>query len=439
MRRKIYDELVKWKNSLKKKPLMLIGVRQCGKTYIIKEFCQNNYQNVIYVNLFSQDRIIDLYKSDFTSDEKFFQLKVLLDSELEDDDTIVFIDEIQESEELIAELKYFNEEHPKMHIICAGSLLGLKLKRLKKSFPVGKVAMLNMYPMDFEEFLWAMGEEQLIELLKQYYAKNKAVSNGVHEKALNLYRIYLITGGMPESIQNMLDVGVDYIKYNTNIIPSIVEGYFSDMRKYVKNGSESLKVARIYDSLPNQLSNLSNKFQYSKIASNARSRDYESALEWLLASNLVLQAKAIKTPMIPLEGFVDSDTFKLYLSDIGILNYKLNIALSDILTDNISLYKGVIAENYVANQLVCKNYNLYYWRNNDYEVDFLLYTKDGIIPMEVKANNNSTSKSLNKYMELYQPKYAIRISTTNFGYDPKTKIRTIPIYAIFCIDDYVGR
>ena len=439
MRRKIYDELVKWKNSLKKKPLMLMGVRQCGKTYIIKEFCQNNYQNVIYVNLFSQDRIIDLYKSDFTSDEKFFQLKVLLDSELEDDDTIVFIDEIQESEELIAELKYFNEEHPKMHIICAGSLLGLKLKRLKKSFPVGKVAMLNMYPMDFEEFLWAMGEEQLIELLKQYYAKNKAVSNGVHEKALNLYRIYLITGGMPESIQNMLDVGVDYIKYNTNIIPSIVEGYFSDMRKYVKNGSESLKVVRIYDSLPNQLSNLSNKFQYSKIASNARSRDYESALEWLLASNLVLQAKAIKTPMIPLEGFVDSDTFKLYLSDIGILNYKLNIALSDILTDNISLYKGVIAENYVANQLVCKNYNLYYWRNNDYEVDFLLYTKDGIIPMEVKANNNSTAKSLNKYMELYQPKYAIRISTKNFGYDPKTKIRSIPIYAIFCIDDYVGR
>ena len=416
-----------------------MGVRQCGKTYIIKEFCQNNYQNVIYVNLFSQDRIIDLYKSDFTSDEKFFQLKVLLDSELEDDDTIVFIDEIQESEELIAELKYFNEEHPKMHIICAGSLLGLKLKRLKKSFPVGKVTMLNMYPMDFEEFLWAMGEEQLIELLKLYDAKNKAVSNGVHEKALNLYRIYLITGGMPESIQNMLDVGVDYIKYNTNIIPSIVEGYFSDMRKYVKNSSESLKVARIYDSLPNQLANLSNKFQYSKIASNARSRDYESALEWLLASNLVLQAKAIKTPMIPLEGFVDSDTFKLYLSDIGILNYKLNIALGDILTDNISLYKGVIAENYVANQLVCKNYNLYYWRNNDYEVDFLLYTKDGIIPMEVKANNNSTSKSLNKYMELYQPKYAIRISTKNFGYDPKTKIRSIPIYAIFCIDDYVGR
>ena len=439
MKRKIYDELIKWKNVLNPKPLMLMGVRQCGKTYIIQEFCQNNYKKVIYVNLFSQDNIIDLYKSNFTSDEKFLQLKVLLDNELEDDDTCIFIDEIQESEELISELKYFNEEHPKMHIICAGSLLGLKLKRLKKSFPVGKVTMLNMYPMDFEEFLWAMGENNLIELLKKCYVENKAVSKPVHEKALNLYRVYLITGGMPESVQNMLDVNKDYIKYNTNIIPSIVEGYFNDMQKYVKNNAESLKISRIYDSLPNQLSNLSNKFQYSKIDSNARSRDYESSLGWLLASNLVLQSKAVKLPEVPLEGFVDMDVFKLYLSDIGILNYKLNISLSDILTDNISLYKGVIAENYVANQLVCKNYNLYYWRNDDYEVDFLLYTKDGIIPMEVKADKNVTSKSLNKYIELYKPRYAIRISTKNFGYDEKTKIKSIPIYAIFCIDDYVGR
>ena len=177
MKRKIYDELIKWKNVLNPKPLMLMGVRQCGKTYIIQEFCQNNYKKVIYVNLFSQDNIIDLYKSNFTSDEKFLQLKVLLDNELEDDDTCIFIDEIHESEELISELKYFNEEHPKMHIICAGSLLGLKLKRLKKSFPVGKVTMLNMYPMDFEEFLWAMGENNLIELLKKCYVENKAVSN----------------------------------------------------------------------------------------------------------------------------------------------------------------------------------------------------------------------------------------------------------------------
>lgn len=309
MKRKIYDELIKWKNVLNPKPLMLMGVRQCGKTYIIQEFCQNNYKKVIYVNLFSQDNIIDLYKSNFTSDEKFLQLKVLLDNELEDDDTCIFIDEIQESEELISELKYFNEEHPKMHIICAGSLLGLKLKRLKKSFPVGKVTMLNMYPMDFEEFLWAMGENNLIELLKKCYVENKAVSKPVHEKALNLYRVYLITGGMPESVQNMLDVNKDYIKYNTNIIPSIVEGYFNDMQKYVKNNAESLKISRIYDSLPNQLSNLSNKFQYSKIDSNARSRDYESSLGWLLASNLVLQSKAVKLPEVPLEGFVDMDVF----------------------------------------------------------------------------------------------------------------------------------
>lgn len=433
MKRKVYDELLKWKNN-NNKPLMVLGVRQCGKTYIINEFCKNEYKNYIYVNLFEQDNIVKLYNSSLNSDEKFKQLKVLIDFDLDIEDTILFIDEIQESEQLISELKYFCEKHNNVRIICAGSLLGVKLKRTKFSFPVGKVKMLNMYPLDFEEFLLAMNQELLIETIKECYEQNKQISLPLHEKALGYYRTYLITGGMPESIKSMVDTNGDYIKYDNTILKDILNSYFNDMDKYVTSLVEALKIRRIYNSLPSQLSNLSNKFQYSKIEKGARARDYETSLDWLEASNMVVRSKCVKNSEIPLEGFILEDTFKLYLSDVGILNSILKINIDDILTDNISLYKGIIAENYVANQLICNGFDLYYWKNNNKaEIDFLLYTSDGIIPVEVKAGNNTQAKSLNIYNEIYNPKYAIRISTKEFGYNPKTKIKSIPLYAVFLL------
>lgn len=437
MKRKIYEELLKWKNNNDNvKPLMILGVRQSGKTYIINEFCKNEYSNYVYVNLFENTNVIELYNSNLTSIEKFNRLKLLLDFDFEKEDTILFIDEIQESEKLISELKYFQENHNNVRIICAGSLLGVKLKRSKFSFPVGKVKMLNMYPMDFEEFLVAMNQEMLIDLIKDCYKNNKQITSTIHEKALNLYRIYLITGGMPESVNNMVKTNGDYIKYDKTILTDIVSSYFKDMDKYVTNESEALRINRVYDSLPSQLSNISNKFQYSNVSKDARAREYATAIDWLEASNMVLRCKAIKTPEIPLEGFVDVDTFKLYLSDVGILNNILKLNIEDILSDNISLYKGVIAENFVANQLVCNGFDLYYYRsNNTSEVDFLLYTKDGIIPVEVKAGNATQSKSLKLYIEKFKPKYAIRISTKDFGYDPKTNIKSIPLYATFLIKD----
>ena len=435
MKRKIYEELLKWKNNNDNvKPLMILGVRQSGKTYIINEFCKNEYSNYVYVNLFENTNVIELYNSNLTSIEKFNRLKLLLDFDFEKEDTILFIDEIQESEKLISELKYFQENHNNVRIICAGSLLDVKLKRSKFSFPVGKVKMLNMYPMDFEEFLVAMNQEMLIALIKDCYKKNKQITSSIHEKALNLYRIYLITGGMPESVNNMVKTNGDYIKYDKTILTDIVSSYFKDMDKYVTNESEALRINRVYDSLPSQLSNISNKFQYSNVSKDARAREYATAIDWLEASNMVLRCKAIKTPEIPLEGFVDVDTFKLYLSDVGILNNILKLNIEDILNDNISLYKGVIAENFVANQLVCNGFDLYYYRsNNTSEVDFLLYTKNGIIPVEVKAENATQSKSLKLYIEKFKPKYAIRISTKDFGYDPKTNIKSIPLYATFLI------
>ena len=294
--------------------------------------------------------------------------------------------------------------------------------------------MLNMYPMDFYEFLIAMNEKLLIDCIKDCFNNNKQMTEPVHEKALNLYRIYLITGGMPECVSNMIKVKGDFIKYDKSIIKDILSSYFKDMNKYVSSDIESLRINRIYNSLPLQLLNISKKFKYYDVSKDARAREYVSSLDWLLNSNMVLKCKSVNNPEIPLEGFVDNDTFKLYLSDVGILNSLLKLNMEDILTDNISLYKGIIAENYVANQLVCRDYELYYWKNdNTAEIDFLLYTKDGIIPVEVKAGDTTQSKSLKLFIEKYNPKYAIRISSKDFGYDPNNRIKSIPLYATFLL------
>ncbi len=437
MKRKIYDKLLDWKkNKNNKKTVMILGVRQCGKTYIIEEFCKREYKNWCKIDLFKRNDIVELFNQPINVEEKLNILKTLIDCDIEDSDSVLFIDEIQESEELISQLKFLCEYHNNINIICAGSLLGVKLKRLKKSFPVGKVWMIDMYPMDFEEFLITNNKQNLVNLLKEYYEKNKAVGPVLHEELMRLYRMYLLTGGMPEAVQNIIDCKQDYSKYDTNILKSILSSYYKDMKKHVINEVEALKIERVYKSLPAQLENASKKFQFSVIGNDAKKDRYETAIDWLLGSNMVIKCECVTNPEIPLAGFVDNDVFKFYLSDVGILCCLLQINIRDILMDNISLYKGVITENFVANQLCSNGYSLYYWRSNaTSKIDFLLYTKDGIIPVEVKSSNNTQSKSLNIYMSKYNPKYAIRISTKDFGYDENTKIKSVPIYATFLIHE----
>lgn len=432
MERKIYKELINWKNTNMKKPLMIIGARQIGKTYIIREFCEKEFQEKIYINLLEHSEIIKIFKQDISTEEKFNRMKIYLDTDIDIEKTIIFFDEIQESEELISSLKYFNESEKPFKIICAGSLLGVKLKRMHTSFPVGKVKMLNMYPMDFEEFLMANGNKGLIDEIYKCYKSDAPMDSVLHEKALNLYRLYLCVGGMPEAIKNLLKNNKDILKFDKSIISDIIQSYLNDMNKYVNNKTEAIKIEAIYRSIPSQLGNKSNKFQYGKISSNARKRDYETALDWLLSSTMVHKCMLLNKVEIPPLGFVINDHFKLYLSDVGILLNLLQVKYNDVILDRLLQYKGVIAENYVATQLLVSEHTLIYWESgNQAEIDFILYNDDGIIPVEVKADDNVSSKSLKIYMNRYNPKYAIRISTKNFGL--KNNIKSVPLYAAFLI------
>ena len=299
MKRKIYEELLKWKNTDMKKPLMIIGARQIGKTYVIKEFCEKEFEKKKYINLLEHSEIIKIFKQEINTAEKFNRMKIYLDIDIDIENTIIFFDEIQESEELISSLKYFNESEGKFKIICTGSLLGVKLKRMHTSFPVGKVKILNMYPMDFEEFLIANGNQGLIDEIYKCYNNNKAMDQVLHEKALSLYRLYLCVGGMPEAIKNLLYNEKDILKFDNTIIEDIINSYLNDMNKYVQNKSETVKIEKIYKSIPAQLGNQSNKFQYGKISTDARKRDYEIALDWLLSSTMVHKSTILNKVEIP--------------------------------------------------------------------------------------------------------------------------------------------
>lgn len=432
MKRKIYQELINWKNTNIQKPLMVIGARQIGKTYIINEFCKKEFENYVYINLLEHSEIIKIFKENINTADKFRRMKIYLDKDFDIQNTIIFFDEIQESEELISSLKYFNESEEPFKIICAGSLLGVKLKRMNSSFPVGKVKMINMYPMDFEEFLIANENIALIDEIKNCYENNMPMDSVLHNKALELYKLYLCVGGMPEAIKNLFSNDKDILKFDKTIIEDIYQSYLNDMNKYVDNKFEASKIESIYKSIPSQLGNQSNKFQYGKISSNARKRDYETALNWLLSSTMIHKCPILNKVEIPPLGFIIDDHFKLYLSDVGILLNMLKIKYNDIILDNLLQYKGIIAENYVATQLIANNNSLIYWESgNTAEVDFILYNDDGIIPVEVKADDNVGSQSLNVYMKRYNPKYAIRISTKNFGY--ANNIKSIPLYAAFLL------
>lgn len=432
MKRKIYEDLLKWKNTESKIPLMVVGARQIGKTYIINEFCKKEFKKYIYINLLETPEIVSIFSRDINVMEKFKRMEIFLDTKIDIENTVIFFDEVQESEDIISSLKFFCESEEKFKIICAGSLLGVKINRFKKSFPVGKVRILNMASMDFEEFLMANEKFMLIDEIYNSYNKMMPIDNVLHNKLIELYKMYLCVGGMPEAVKDIINKKMNILEFNKNIASDIIISYLNDMNKYVVSNAESIKIEAIYKSIPTQLSNPSNKFQYSKLNKNARSRDYIEPLNWLISSSMIYKSNLIKNIQIPLKGFIDENCFKLYFSDVGLLTSLLGVKYNDIILDNLEIYKGIITENYVATQFVSNKNDLYYWSSsNKAEIDFLLYNDDGIIPVEVKANKNIKSKSLNMYIEKFKPKYSIRISNKNFGFE--NGIKSVPLYATFCI------
>ncbi len=430
MYRKIEKELLKWKEDFKK-PLMLVGARQTGKTYILEEFCQKNFNSYFYINLDKEENIAEVFENTIDPDMIIEKIEIIKNKVINPEDTIIFLDEIQVSERAITSLKYFCESNKPYKIVCAGSLLGVKLNRFKSSFPVGKVNIKYLYPMDFEEYLIALGETKLIEEIKNHYKTNEPLMNPIHEKALDMYKKYLLLGGMPAIINDFIDNEYNISHMDLNSQEQIITSYLADMNKYTEN-SEGIKNSQIYNSIPKELARVNNTFKYSIVDKDARKVRYESSLEWLLASNMILKCELAERNESPLKAFANQDKFKLYLSDVGLLRSLSNVEISEILLDKNLMYKGVLTENYVACELYPKFKELFYYNFGIYEIDFLIKINGDIIPIEVKSGRRTTSKSLNEYIKKYNPKYSIRISEKNFGFE--NNIKSVPLYAVFCID-----
>jgi predicted AAA+ superfamily ATPase len=432
MERKAYQKLLSWKNRGAKKPLLVIGARQVGKTYLIEQFCQSEYENYLFFNLLNRSDIIKLFKEDINTQDKIDRLELLVGYKIDFANTIIFFDEVQESEEIIAACKFFAEAKTDYNIICAGSLLGVKINRFESSFPVGKVETLTMYPMDFEEYLWAGNNRLLANYVHECFQNNERMATALHEKLLQVYRSYLYIGGLPEAVANFIENDSNVLLFNTRVHDDIRLAYLSDMNKYIRSPLESSGIEAVYHSIPAQLANLSRKFMYSKVQSGSKGRDYATAMEWLTSAELVYRSNMVEAPNMPLKGYEKEGFFKLYLNDPGLLSSVLEIPANVIMLDQDFSYKGVLTENYIAGQLIASGRSLYYWRNENFaEIDFLLTTDEGIIPVEVKAGKRVNSPSLKNYVIKFKPPYSVRISSKNFAFD--NGIKAVPLYAAFCL------
>lgn len=431
MYRKIMEDLKEWKDNRYRKPLILQGARQVGKTYITLEFGRKYYENVAYFNFETNPKLNETFNEDISPDYLIPILSHIASSTIVKEKTLIVFDEVQLCERALTSLKYFCENAPDYHIIALGSLLGVAVSREKFSFPVGKVDMLTMYPMDMEEFMLAMGEENLVEQIKNCFHTNSSMPSALHDAAMLLYRKYLVVGGMPECVLQFTQTE-DYIlvRHTQN---TILTSYLNDMSKY--NTSNEIKKTRLtYDNITVQLSKKNTRFQYKLIKKGGRAAEFENAIEWLCLSGIVSQVYKVEQIKKPLENYRDIDVFKIYVSDLGLLCAKKDLVANDVLymVEELNDFKGGMTENYVNIQLTINGYKTYYWESNrGAEIDFIIQRDGQLIPIEVKSADNTRAKSLQVYMDTYKPNYAIKLSTKNFGSVENKKI--VPLYAAFCI------
>ncbi len=431
MYRKIMGFLEAWKEGQHRKPLILQGARQVGKTYSILEFGRTHYENVAYFNFETNPRLNDTFAENISPAYLLPILSHIAGQTIVKEKTLIVFDEVQLCERALTSLKYFCEDAPEYNIIVAGSLLGVAVNRSQFSFPVGKVDIKTMYPMDMEEFMLAMGEKALVDQIRESFRTDMPLPSALHDAAMQWYRQYLIVGGMPECIVQFAETK-DYVLLR-HTQDTILTSYLNDMSKY-NNLNEIKKTRLAYDNISVQLSKKNTRFQYKLIKKGGRASEFENAVEWLCLSGIVSRVHKVEQIRKPLENYRDIDAFKIYVSDTGLLCAKKDLAANDVLymVEELNDFKGGMTENYVQIQLLINGYHTYYWESErGAEIDFIIQREGQLIPIEVKSADNTRAKSLKIYMDTYKPAYAIKLSAKNFGFEDNKKI--VPLYAAFCI------
>ena len=432
MRRKIEADLLAWKDAPGRKPLVLNGARQVGKTYSVLAFASEHFESLLYVDFSAQRNACAIFEGDVTPEALLPQLQVLTGVEVVAGRTLVFFDEVQACPRALTSLKYFCERAPEYHVVAAGSLLGVAIGRSESSYPVGKVDVLQMHPLDFEEYLWACGDEGLASLIRAACESRSPL--GLHELALQRYRSYLLTGGMPEAVRASLGEG-GLVRVRA-VQSGICDAYLADMTKYA-SPIDSAKILNVWRGVPEQLAKENHKFQYATIASSARAHQYEAPINWLSAAGLVTFCYRVSSGQRPLRVYAEHDFFKLYLLDVGLLGALMGLDEGDLLPadDKGSRFRGGLAENFVMQQLVAAGLEPFYWGTaSKAEVDFVVSLPgQGVVPIEVKSGGNVSARSFEAYRRAYEPSLAIRLSTRNVGFD--RGILSLPLYAAFCLTD----
>lgn len=430
MERKMYNKLHIWKNSKTRIPLLLQGARQVGKTYTALEFGRREFANTVYLNFEETQYLKDIFEPDLKPHRILRAIEAHTGQTILPEKTLIIFDEIQAAEPALTSLKYFCEAAPEYCIIAAGSLLGVALNRNKYSFPVGKVDMMTMYPLDFEEFLHAIGAKKIADMIRNHAASNTPMP--LHQQALEYYRQYLVVGGMPRAVREYIES-----KDFNNVLAAqhtLNDSYIADMAKY-STPQETARTLAVWRCIPAQLAKENQKFQYKLIKSGARAHQYEMSLDWLISSGMINKCTLAREGLLPLCVYADNGSFKAYMVDTGLLCSKFHIPANIILTSPHSFdgFKGALAENYVMQALIANGLEPYYWTSDGKaELDFLFQdTAGNILPVEVKSADNVRSKSLHFFRKKYDVPFAYRISVRNFGYEDG--IKSVPLYAVFTI------
>lgn len=433
MRRFALEKLKKWKDSESRKPLIIRGARQVGKTWLMKEFGRECFENVAYVNFDSNVRMKGVFEGQIDIERIILAIEIETGVTIERENTLLIFDEIQEVPRALSSLKYFYENAPEYAIVAAGSLLGVAM-HTKTSFPVGKVDFMDLYPLNFQEFLCALGEERYVDILQ---GKDTDMVNTFKDKYIDRLREYYYVGGMPEVVQTYVDTR--NFKKVRELQKNLINYYQQDFSKHAEMNLVT-RLNLVWNSIPMQLAKENKKYIYGQVREGARAKDFELAIQWLLDCGLIHKVQRINKPSLPLKAYMDLNAFKVFLLDIGLLIAMTDLDVKVILEGNkiFTEFKGALTEQYVLQQLISENGVMPYYysaTNSQGEIDFVAQGKTSVIPIEVKAEENLRAKSLKAFCDKYNPKFAVRTSMSD--YRKQDWMTNIPLYNIDRIRDYL--